>query len=154
MAGKTARRTSLVAGVLGIFLASSVGQAFAYPTTPYDVSVSGGGVLLTQCTSVSFDSAGGEAWGGFIWYDRSVGVQGGVDTNCYADTGATADSVTVRFTFLQGDTFVDTTTRTTHNSTSYNFTEGGPVGGITEVEVTVCDNNYPGLCSSATYSRP
>ncbi|MET9302432.1 hypothetical protein ABZX66_24240 [Micromonospora aurantiaca] len=108
-------------------LVSAVGwapsPAYAYPVTPFSASLSGG---LTE--------------GGITWYNRSVGLQGYVSDH-------TPGSTTVMFDFYQGENldmalYLSTQTRTAsgygENRTDFNFTQEGPVGGITWVVISLC----------------
>lgn len=78
----------------------------------------------------------GEAAGSVTWYNRSVGVQG------YVSNGYDAGSTTVQFVFVAGSQPVPPIqTRTaTDKSEPFNFTQAGPVGGITDVAIYLCDS--------------
>jgi hypothetical protein len=77
----------------------------------------------------------GATVGDLTWYNRSVGVTGNVTDNI-------GGSYTkVRFDFWAGErqVFLSSETRTiTSDTRGFNFTEPGPVGGITVVDVTLC----------------
>jgi hypothetical protein len=72
----------------------------------------------------------GYAWGGFIWHNRSVGVQGAVQNRTSGDS-----STTVYFDFYQGSTYLGMQRRAAGDGArrSYNFTASGPVGGIAAI---------------------
>ncbi|MEU4791957.1 hypothetical protein AB0F95_19845 [Micromonospora tulbaghiae] len=115
----------LIIAALVSAVAWAPSPAYAYPVTPFKGTIRGG---LTE--------------GGVTWYNRSVGVQGYVSDN-------TAGSTTVKFEFYQGTNYdnwvnVGTQTRTAsgngENRTDFNFTQGAPVGGITWVEVYLCQD--------------
>jgi hypothetical protein len=77
---------------------------------------------------------GGSASGNYTWYNRSVKVQGSVHDAW--------PSSTVEFVFYAGSTWLDTQTRTvTGGPRSFNFTEPGPRGGITDIDLFLCENN-------------
>ncbi len=139
-------RLSLAVGAAALAVGSLLaipGTAHAsYPTSPFGNK-----------------TPGGEHSGGFIWYNRSVGVQGRVQSYC--ESGG---SVRVAFEFYTGysggGTKVGKTeTRTTPECTSrsYNFTQDGSAysGGIRSVRVTQCSFLSVGtVCDSGTlYNR-
>jgi hypothetical protein len=93
-----------------------VGTASAEPTTQF-------GPLYTT---------GGRTAMTFTWYNRSVGAQGYVENYGLGTT-------TVKFKFYQGSTLLATQTRSASAQVkSFNFTQVGPAGGITEVDLEVC----------------
>ncbi|MBF5031801.1 hypothetical protein IRY44_18815 [Micromonospora sp. ANENR4] len=121
------RSRRLVLPLIIAALVSAVGwapsPAYAYPVTPFSASLSGG---LTE--------------GGVTWYNRSVGLQGYVSDH-------TPGSTTAVFEFRQGEkldsaVLLSTQTRTAsgygENRTDFNFTQEGPVGGITWVVISLC----------------
>jgi hypothetical protein len=112
----------LVATTLVAWLTVTVGTATAaYPVT-----------LFGPYTEV-----GGSTEGAITWYNRSAGIQGYV-----ADNATRAGEIQVKFDFYSHDTYVDTQTRTVTNGTkSFNFTVAGPPGGITIVEISLCDDS-------------
>ncbi len=80
-----------------------------------------------------YDIGAGTAGGGFTWLNRAVGVKGWV-------RGTNSGGATVKFIFRAGSTEVGTQTRSARDSgtVSYNFTQPGPEGGITEVIIHLC----------------
>lgn len=77
----------------------------------------------------------GSVVGTLTWYGRSVGVNGAV--NDYE----TAGSTTVIFEFRQGSTLLDVQTRTASNGAKgFGWTEPGPRGGITKVDIYLSHN--------------
>ena len=124
-----------VAAALGAAVASA-GPAYAYPATSFG----------------RYEIPGGATAGSVTWYNESVGVQGYV-----VDSAVVADSSTVIFDFWQSSTYLDTQTRTADGTTtSFNFTEAGPQGGITKVVITLCPTSYAGnldLCTGDVLLR-
>ncbi|MEV7232212.1 hypothetical protein AB0M79_35195 [Polymorphospora sp. NPDC051019] len=120
-----------VAATLGL----SPSTAHANPTSNFSGSV-----------------AYGYSAGTFIWYNRSLGIQGEVCD--YAGSGSTQ----VRFAFHQGsnylgdDGYPDQTRTATGECRSFNFTQSGPVGGITHVQAWLY--NGSSYTSIGVYSRP
>ncbi|WP_433281573.1 hypothetical protein [Micromonospora sp. CA-244673] len=117
----------LSAAVAVATLAASIGfsasPAYAYPTTTFDFAPAYGP---------------GTTAGSVTWYNRSVAIQGYVyDHNAQI---VSPDSTTVRFNFWQGTKDLGTyQTRTASNeTTSFNFTQDGPAGGITVIKVYLC----------------
>ncbi|MEV4122552.1 MULTISPECIES: hypothetical protein [Micromonospora] len=107
----------------------------AYPTTPFGIT-------------------GGEdfGWtnGGFIWYNRSVGVQGEV-----CDEGGVG-STTVWFYFYlnrqgTGTPYSEEPRSETNACRPFNWSESGPAGGILSVRVWLCTT---GGCGYELYTRP
>jgi hypothetical protein len=89
--------------------------AVAEPVSHFSGSVSGGSVV-----------------GDLTWYNRSVGVHG--DVYDYE----TAGSTTVQFEFYQASRLLDVQTRTASNTVRpFGWTEPGPAGGFTRVEITL-----------------
>jgi hypothetical protein len=116
----------------GLVLVAAAPANAAYPATPF------GSIYIR----------GGATGGGVIWYARSAGIQGWVE-----DYASEAGSSTVYYNFYQGDTWLGSQTRTvTSAKIPVNFTEEGPQGGITIVDVSLCT---PAECSPiTTVSRP
>jgi hypothetical protein len=81
--------------------------------------------------------ASGATEGSITWYNRSVNVKG------YVSDYNGGPTTTVVFFFWQADRLVSgPQTRTAVSERrDFNFTEEGPVGGITGVEVFLCDND-------------
>ncbi|HEV7979141.1 hypothetical protein [Amycolatopsis sp.] len=118
----------VLATCLGVVF-GPVGSASAEPTTHL-------GPLYTT---------GGRTEMTFIWYNRSVGVQGYVEN-------FGLNTTTVTFKFFQESTLLATQTRSASAQTkSFNFTQAGPSGGITEVDVKVCTGT---ACSDDYVIRP
>lgn len=95
--------------------------AAAYPTRPF-------GSYFTENFS-------GYAWGSVTWYNRSVGIQGEIVD--YIDD---LDWTRVTFRFFHGATLVGIQHRTAESEDrSFNFTQGGPVGGILSIDIEMCE---------------
>lgn len=74
----------------------------------------------------------GSVVGDLTWYNRSVGVSGDVLDH------ETAGSTTVQFEFYQASTLLDVQTRTASNGVKpFGWTEPGPSGGFTRVDITL-----------------
>ena len=102
-------------GSAGVFAS----PAYAYPVTAYG----------------PYYEYMGHSGGSFTWYNRSVGVQG------YVTDYAGGPSTQVLFDFWQGNVYLGTQTRTvTSGSRSFNWTQEGPPGGITEIDIWLCDS--------------
>ncbi|WP_141725233.1 hypothetical protein [Micromonospora pallida] len=99
-------------------------------------------------TAVSF---AGAAEGRFIWYNRSIGIEGEV---CDA---VEPTYTRVRFSFYQGgnhlddDGYLDQSHEVTAGCMPFGSTYGGPAGGITAVVVTLSDGEHS---HETRYSRP
>jgi hypothetical protein len=78
----------------------------------------------------------GSLVGDLTWYNRSVGVNGSVYDY------ETAGSTTVQFEFYQASTKLDVQTRTASNGAKgFGWTEPGPSGGFTRVDITLLHGN-------------
>jgi hypothetical protein len=105
------------AAVLVGLLAFGAVPAYAYPTSPF------GGTR-------SFGSTEGT----FTWYNRSVRVNGSVSD--YLSPGYTK----VAFEFFHNDVYLNRQTRSvTSGNEPFDFVEPGPVGGITVIDVYLCN---------------
>ena len=88
----------------------------------------------------------GSVVGTLTWYGRSVGVNGAV--NDYE----TAGSTTAIFEFRQGDVLLDVQTRTASNGTKgFGWTEPGPPGGITKVDIYLSHNDQEHFIASVPF---
>ncbi|MGB3444799.1 MAG: hypothetical protein WBA97_39180 [Actinophytocola sp.] len=110
------KRLTACATLTAIALLVAPTAAVAEPESPFsDTWTSRGGVV-----------------GDLTWYNRSVGVNG--DVIDYETEGST----TVEFKFYQASTLLDVQTRTASNEVKpFGWTEEGPSGGITRVDITL-----------------
>ncbi len=118
------KRLTACAALAAIALLTAPAVAVAEPTSPFGETWTGRGSVVGDLT----------------WYNRSVGVSGQVRDH------ETAGSTTVRFEFYQASTLLDVQTRTASNGvTPFGWTEPGPVGGITRVDISLIhggDENF------------
>jgi hypothetical protein len=118
MTGMVKRFIALLAVTVGVPLVAAGPASAEYPATPFPPTY----------------IRGGATGGGVIWYARSVGIQGWLE-----DYASEAGSSTVAYNFFQGDTPLGQATRTTTSrKIPINFTQEGPQGGITYVQVILC----------------
>lgn len=110
------KRLTACATLTAIALLAAPTAAVAEPTSPFGETWTDRGSLVGDLT----------------WYNRSVGVNGQVRDY------ETAGSTTVEFKFYQASTLLDIQTRTASNDVKpFGWTEPGPSGGFTRVEITL-----------------
>jgi hypothetical protein len=110
------KRLTACATLTALALVVAPTAAVAEPTSPF---------------SGTWTNRGGVV-GDLTWYNRSVGVNG--DVFDYE----TAGSTTVQFEFYQASRLLDVQTRTASNGVKpFGWTEPGPAGGFTRVEITL-----------------
>ncbi|SDZ27244.1 hypothetical protein SAMN05421504_111221 [Amycolatopsis xylanica] len=110
------RRTAVAITTLALLAATAGTASAAYPKSDF------GGDTASR--------DGGTVDGTFTWYERSVGVSGAVFDR------EPAGSTTVTFKFYSGSRLLDIQTRTaTNEARKFGWTEPGPAGGISAVEV-------------------
>ncbi|MFI5610281.1 hypothetical protein [Amycolatopsis sp. NPDC051903] len=101
------------------------------------------GYPTTNTPRIEFPGSATEST--ITWYARSVNIQGYV-----VDSKVQAGSTTVKFWFYQANTYVASQSRTASAGTvSFNFTQDGPVGGITKILIQLC--NPAGCASPGSY---
>lgn len=91
----------------------------------------------------------GETAGSITWFNRSVGIQG------YVTDYAGGPTTTVHFFFWQAGELIGgpESRGAVNRQRSFNFTQQGPSGGITAVEIFLCNNDD--LCElKGTINRP
>jgi hypothetical protein len=122
-------------GAAGSLAIGSTPASASYPATPFG--------------TYSSPAGAGYTWGGIIWYNRSVGVQGEV-----VDYLGGLPYTQVQFRFRHYNVLIAVETRTAESEARpFNWTEPGPVGGITAVDIDVCDVQL-GCVRWATIGRP
>jgi hypothetical protein len=110
------KRLTACATLTAVALLAAPTAATAEPTSPFGDTWSGRGSVV----------------GDLIWYNRSVGVSGEVYDY------ETAGSTTVQFEFYQATRLLDVQTRTASDGVRpFGWTEPGPAGGFTRVEITL-----------------
>lgn len=110
------KRLAACATLTALALLAAPTAAAAEPVSPFSDSVSGAGSVVGDLT----------------WYNRSVGVNGQVRDY------ETAGSTTVQFEFYQASRLLDVQTRTASNGVKpFGWTEPGPAGGFTRVEISL-----------------
>ncbi|WP_306215026.1 hypothetical protein [Actinoplanes sp. RD1] len=130
--------------VLGVLVAPAQAQAAAYPTSTFSAT-----------------GSGGRTSGGFIWYNRSVGVQGSV-----TDLADGWEGTTVHFDFfVTGPTgarvWADADSRTASDADrSFNFTQDPAAAptplsqAFTEIYVQVCSSIEADCGEGKWFKRP
>ncbi|WP_410673696.1 hypothetical protein [Amycolatopsis sp. cmx-4-68] len=109
-----------MAGATVALLAATAGSAMAYPLSHFG----------------PYTGTSGKTEGNITWYNRAVGVQG------YVTDFVGGPTTSVIFFFFQGDSNLGSTSRYADSKErSINFTQDGPSGGITKVEVWLCNNS-------------
>ncbi|WP_409465113.1 hypothetical protein [Amycolatopsis sp. GA6-003] len=87
--------------------------------------------------------SGGRTGGTLTWYNRAVGVTG------FVRDDPTAGSTTVTFEFRQAGTLFDVQTRTASNDQkTFGWTEPGPSGGFSKVDIYLGRNGSKILIAS------
>lgn len=113
------KRLAACATLTALALLAAPTAAVAEPTSPFGDTWTGRGSLVGDLT----------------WYNRSVGVNGQVVDY------ETAGSTTVEFKFYQSTKLLDIQTQTASNGAKpFGWTEPGPAGGITRVDITLINN--------------
>ncbi|MYW94273.1 hypothetical protein G3I59_27660 [Amycolatopsis rubida] len=104
---------SLAVSAVAVLGGTGVASAAGHPTSNFGDHISGGAV-----------------GGTLTWYNRSVGVSG------YVRDDAGSGSTTVTFEFRQAGTLFDVQTRTAANDyKTFGWTEPGPSGGFSRVDI-------------------
>ncbi|SEG85390.1 hypothetical protein SAMN05216223_11654 [Actinacidiphila yanglinensis] len=119
---------AVTAASLGVALTATSPAYASYPVTSFG----------------RYEATGTATAGSFTWYNQSVGVQGYVVDSAHVPGGSF-----VEFDFYQGDTGLSLQTRSANaETTSFNFTQPGPQGGITKIRIRVCPvSDDVGECS-------
>nr|WP_157529123.1 hypothetical protein [Kibdelosporangium sp. MJ126-NF4]CEL21767.1 hypothetical protein [Kibdelosporangium sp. MJ126-NF4]CTQ92547.1 hypothetical protein [Kibdelosporangium sp. MJ126-NF4] len=126
-------QAAVVVGAAAVAMAGLAGPAAAEPTSKFG----------------RYTGSSGTTEGTITWLNRAVNVKG------YVSDFVGGPTTTVTFFFKQGDNvisgpesrYVDSDKR------DINFSEPGPVGGITGVEVWLC-NNSESCVLEGTIKRP
>lgn len=127
------KRLAACATLTTLALLAAPTAAVAEPTSPFGDTWTGRGSVVGDLT----------------WYGRSVGVNGQV-----VDYD-TAGSTTVQFEFYQSTKLLDVQTRTASNGAkNFGWTEPGPVGGITRVDITLIHGGDENLVASIPVKLP
>ncbi|MFB9932256.1 hypothetical protein ACFORO_33035 [Amycolatopsis halotolerans] len=104
---------SLVVSAVAVLGGAGTANAAGYPTSDF-----------------GDDIIGGAAGGTLTWYNRAVGVSG------YVRDDAGSGSTTITFEFRQAGTLFDVQTRTASNDyKTFGWTEPGPSGGFSKVDI-------------------
>jgi opacity protein-like surface antigen len=126
------KRLTACAGLTALALLAAPATAIAEPTSPFGDTWTGRGSVVGDLT----------------WYNRSVGVNGQVRD--YEGAGST----TVQFEFYQASTLLDVQTRTASNGAKdFGWTEPGPAGGITRVDITLINDGDEYFVASVPVKR-
>ncbi|MFD2467542.1 hypothetical protein [Amycolatopsis silviterrae] len=117
---------SLVVSAVAVLGGAGIANAAGYPTSDFGGSISGG-----------------RTGGTLTWYNRAVGVSG------FVRDDATAGSTTVIFEFRQASTLFDVQTRTaSDDQKTFGWTEPGPSGGFSKVDIYLSRNGSKDLVAS------
>lgn len=116
----------LVLSAAAALAGAGTANAAGYPTSDFGGEISGG-----------------RTGGTLTWYNRSVGVSG------FVRDDPTAGSTTVTFEFRQAGTLFDVQTRTVSNDQrNFGWTEPGPSGGFSKVDIYLSRNGSKDLIAS------